>query len=475
VNTIVPDTRETTATEDVSRVVARHIATFDASRLPREAVELTKLSILDTIGVTLAASGLVSSAGPVYELVTEAGGNEESSLLGYSAPRVPAHMAAFANGALAHGLDFDDLDHEIALHPSTSTVPSALALAEAAGGIAGRELVTAVALGNDFATRLGYSIVWKSDWFTTPLFGFFTSAAVSARLLGLDAERTAAAIGIAFAQAGGTLEMRYSTGSDIAGIYAAWPNKAGIIAARLAAKGIGGIEHAFEGSRGLFPLFFGEYDRSVLTDDLGERFRGTDVSFKPWPSCGLTHNPIDGVLELMREHGIAPADIEEITYATGNPNAWALCMPLEARRRPHTAMDARFSIPHALAAAAVYGDVTLAAYTPEALVDADVLAMADRVRPVFDESRWQPTPIPAVEIGIRTRDGESFAREVAVSYGRAPERPIQPDDVVKKFRSCARFAAVPLPDERVDRVVELVLHLEEVEDTSELHAALVAT
>lgn len=460
------------ATEDVARTIARHVATFDAATLAADVLEITKLSILDTIGVTLAASGLAQSASAVRRLVVETGGREEASLWGGTPFSAPAQLAAFANGALAHCLDYDDLDHEIALHLSTSTVPTALALGEAAGGARGRDVVAAVAIGNDFAARLGYAIVWKSDWFTTPLFGFFTSAAVASRMLGLDEERTFAAIGIAFAQAGGTLEMRYSTGSDIAGIYAAWPNQAGIVSARLAANGIGGIEHAFEGSRGLFPLFFGEHDRSVLTDELGVRFRGTEVSFKPWPSCGLTHNPIDGVLELMREHGLHAGDLEELVYTTGNPNAWGLCEPLEARRRPKSAMDARFSIPYTMAVAAVRGNVTLDAFTPEGLADGDVLAMAERVTPRLDSSRLQPTPIPAIDVSIRTRDGRELARTVEFSYGRAPQRPMEVADIVAKFRNCAKFAAVPLPPERVGRIIDLVLDLDRLDDTAELHRLL---
>ena len=64
----------------------------------------------------------------VVDLVRDMGGKPESSILGFGG-RAPALMAAFANGAMAHGLDFDDHAPE-GHHPSSSIVPAVFALAE---------------------------------------------------------------------------------------------------------------------------------------------------------------------------------------------------------------------------------------------------------------------------------------------------------------------------------------------------------
>ncbi|HEY8547428.1 MAG TPA: MmgE/PrpD family protein [Acidimicrobiales bacterium] len=475
---------------DVGLDWARHAIAFDAARLPEPVAHITKLSILDTLGVMLAATAFSESIlRPVVGFVQDSAGRPQSSVAVFG-PKVPTAMAAFANGAMAHCLDYDDLTHDIALHPSSSTVPIALAMAErvssaagepggtgeplASGPVPGRELLAAVAIGNDLSTRLGDSIVWKSDWFTTPLFGFFSATLTAARIAGLDVDRAFNAVGIAFCQAAGTLEMRRSTGSDIAGIYGAWPNHGAAVAVELAARGVPGIARAFEGETGLYQVYFGgEYDRSQLVDGLGEDFRGDRVSFKPWPACGITHNPIQAVIDLVVDHDLSPDDLAEIRVLTGNENCWALCEPLDVRRRPPTAMDARYSIPYTVAAAAVTRDVRLGDFTADALRRPDVAAVADRVVPVFDPELRRSEPIPPATVQIDTTDGRTLRTTVEVSYGRAPDRPMTEADVVAKFRDCASFAAVPFPDARVDEIVDAVLGLEDLPDAGVLAPLLV--
>jgi 2-methylcitrate dehydratase PrpD len=463
---------------DIGLTWARHAIGYQAGDLPAPVAHITKLSILDTLGVMLAASSFSASIlEPVVGFVQDSGGRPQSTVAVFG-PKVPTALAAFANGAMAHCLDYDDLTHDIALHPSSSTVPIALATAERVSGdgraVAGRELLAAVAIGNDLSTRLGDSIVWKSDWFTTPLFGYFSATLTAARLAGLDVDRAFNAVGIAFCQAAGTLEMRRSTGSDIAGIYGAWPNQASAVAVELAARGVPGIARSFEGETGLYQVYFGgEYDRSQLTDGLGDDFRGDRVSFKPWPACGITHNPIQGVLDLVVDHDLGPEDLAEVRVVTGNENCWALCEPLEVRRRPPTAMDARYSIPYTVAAAAVTRDVRLSDFTPDALRRGDVAAVADRVVPVFDERLHRAEPIPPATVEIDTTDGRTLRTTVDVSYGRAPDRPMTEADVVAKFRDCASFAAVPFPESRVDEIVDAVLGLEDLPDAGAIAPLLV--
>ncbi|MFH1484464.1 MAG: MmgE/PrpD family protein, partial [Chloroflexota bacterium] len=138
---------------EVAEVFAEYVAETDYDDIPIETVEITKRSILDTLGVAIAASGESSEIQALVELVKEAGGKEESAILGFGG-RVPAWMAAFANGAMAHALDYDDVVDELGLHPSATTVPAALAIAERVGGVGGKELITAIAVGNDLISRL---------------------------------------------------------------------------------------------------------------------------------------------------------------------------------------------------------------------------------------------------------------------------------------------------------------------------------
>ena len=137
---------------DLSREFAAMVADTQYANLPASAIEGAKKSILDTIGVIMGASGVEPSIRGVVELVRETGGTPESTVLGFGG-RAPALMAAYANGAMAHCLDFDDHAPE-GHHPSSSIVPASFALAERAGGISGREMIAAVAAGQDMFLRL---------------------------------------------------------------------------------------------------------------------------------------------------------------------------------------------------------------------------------------------------------------------------------------------------------------------------------
>ena len=114
-------------TNDLSSDFAHFAAQSRYEDLPVEAIEGAKKSILDTIGVILAASGVEPAVRGVAELVRETGGSPESTVLGFGG-RAPALMAAFANGAMAHCLDFDDHAPE-GHHPSSSIVPQDCMLA----------------------------------------------------------------------------------------------------------------------------------------------------------------------------------------------------------------------------------------------------------------------------------------------------------------------------------------------------------
>ncbi len=62
--------------------------------------------------------------------------------------------AALANGALSQALEYDDTHNRSIVHMSSPAVAAALALAQTRP-VRGRELITAVALGNEISCRIG--------------------------------------------------------------------------------------------------------------------------------------------------------------------------------------------------------------------------------------------------------------------------------------------------------------------------------
>lgn len=450
---------------DLSHHFAAFVAGTQYAHLSPQAIDGAKKSILDTLGVILAATGVEPAVRGVNQLVREAGGTAESSLLGFGG-RAPALWAAFHNGAMAHCLDFDDHAPE-GHHPSSSIVPAAFALAERAGGISGQHMIAAVAAGQDMFLRMRRNVANRQDWHLTTVIGVFSAAASAAHVLKLDRDQTISAFGIAGMQSCGTMELAYGVGSDLRGMYAGFTTKGAVLAALMAQKGISGVKSMFEGKAGLFNVYFaGQYDRAKMLDGLGENYDGGSILYKPWPSCGASHGFIHATLELMREHRLTIDDIEHIRVNVGDFQK-QLCEPIESRRSPVTPADAKFSIPYCVAVAAAKGAVNVADFFGDALRDPKVLAAAKKVVPVVDDSFDWKVHLPKGRLDIVTRDGRTLSR-VGDNVPGDVECPMSWDYLNDKFRDSAKLAAIPPSAEAIRKAQELVRDLDRLEDATEV-------
>lgn len=451
--------------QDLSHDFADFICNAKYEDLSPDAIEGAKKSILDTVGVILAATGVEPAVRGVYELVQEAGGTPQSTLMGFGG-KAPAVWAAFHNGALAHCLDFDDHAPE-GHHPSSSIVPAALALAERAGGVSGRDLITAVAVGQDMFLRMRRAVASRLDWHLTTVIGVFSATATAAYILRLNRAQTISAIGIAGMQSCGTLELAYGVGSDLRGMYAGFSTKGAVLAAMMAQKGIRGVQSMFEGKAGLFNVYFGgQYDRASMLKDLGKVFHGGEVLYKPWPSCGASHGFIHATIELMQENGLTAADIQSIRVHVGDFQK-QLCEPIEGRRRPATPADAKFSIPYCIALAASKGRVKLSDFFGDALQDPAVGAMADKIEAQLDENFDWKGMLPKGRLDVMTTDGRTLSR-VGDNVPGDVECPMNWDYLYEKFRESAALAANSPSTEKIAKAYQLVRDLENVADATSL-------
>ncbi len=453
---------------------ARHIANTRYEDLPKLTVAVTKKSILDALGCTVAGSGLAEGGKEIVEIIQELGGKEECSVIGYGV-KSSSFMAAFANGSFAHALDFDDVLDDGYVHPSISTVPVAFAMAERIGNVSGKDLITAVAIGNDIACRLALSYArrpegYKAIWMNTMLHGVFSATAVCCKLMKMSESKIRHALGIAMEQAGGT-RMIADGGSSLRGIYANFPSKTGVLSALMADKGLTTGDNVFEGQGGFFSSFLGSnYHRPSLTDGLGKKFEGTNVSFKPWASCRATHNYIEATLIILKEAGINKDSIAQIKM-TLNEGEMQNCMPLDVRRSPKTVMDSKFSTPFNVAVAATYGEVRVENYTLEGLKDKAVLDMAKKVVLHLDNSLTAPNGMPPAIVEITTTSGKTYSRRVDIAYGH-PDNPISHEDLVKKFKDCLAFSARPLSDQNTAKALSMLESLEDVADAGQIVSLL---
>lgn len=453
-------------------MLAKYVADTVFGDLPGKAVEMTKMSLLDALGVTLAAGGLCEECSAFVELALESGGKKESTILGFG-ERVPAHMAAFANGAMAHALDFEDA-HDLALvHPNAASVPAALAVAESVGHVNGKDFIAALAVGCDIVCRLG--LAFKENpgeygWYIPPILGSFGAAAAAGKLLKLDETGILDAFSLTLCQATCSAELRYSPRSDIRSVRDAFAAKAGVLSARLAQKGVKGFDHPFEGKAGLFRLYSnGRYDGLQLTEGLRTKFEGANISFKPWPACRGTHTYIEAALHILKEHALDPNDIADIRVVVSSFNRM-LCEPQNAKKAPQTVIDAKFSIPFTVATALYHKEVELKHFTPERLKDEKVLQLAQKVRYDLDPDLGLRDATRGY-LEIRTKDNKTYAKRIDQAYGH-PDNPVSEKALVAKFMSCADKAKAKLSEEKLNELVKRILALEELKDIRQLAALL---
>lgn len=432
--------------------------------------ERAKQSILDTLGVIIAASSLAPNVRPVAEMCFAMGGKEEASILGFEGSKIPALNAAFVNGAMAHCLDFDDHAPE-GHHPSSSIVPVIFALAERKGGVSGKEMIAATAIGQDIFLRLRRNVEWKQDWHLTTILGVFSATAAAARVMGLDHAQVISALGIAGTQASGTMELAYGTGSDLRGMYAGFISKQAVLSAMMAERGVMGPSSIFEGKAGFFATYLDNvYDREGMLKDIGKIFTGHEVLFKAWPSCGLTHSYIHATASLMSEQNMAPEEIREIRVHVGDFQE-RLCIPQETRRAPKVEVDAKFSIPWCVGVAAVHRTARLMHFTPEGMADPRVLSVAAKVVPVRDDGQNWGQRLPHARIEVTTNDGRHFER-IGDKVPGEIETPMDWSYLIDKFREAASLSHKPLPADAVNRAQSLVLELETVDDATAIMRAL---
>jgi len=431
--------------------LAERLAQFAASlrfeAIPAAVVDNVRLRLLDTLGLALAGSR-ADFAPPLLTLVAREHG--PCSVLGSDRTASPP-LAILVNGALAHGLDFDDTHAASITHASAVVLPTVLALAEARG-LDGRALIAAAVAGYETITRIGMAAsgaFHDRGWHATAVCGSFAAATAAGRCAGLDQARLTAALGIAGSCASGVMEF-LEDGSAVKRLHPGWAGHAGAVAATLAEAGVTGPATIFEGRFGFYATFVGKPPDLGPFDTLGREWETLAVAFKPYPCCHYNHAYLDGALELRAREAIDAASIASIECGVPAGQVPIVCEPAASKARPRTTYEAQFSLPFSVAAAFVDGSVGIDTYSPARLADARVLALAARVRYVVDRDSRFPAVFPG-RVRVVLHDGRTV--EARVDDARAPDRAA----IVAKYRANAARA---LPVHRVAELEAAILPFE---------------
>lgn len=449
---------------DTAEAFASHVRATATGVLAPEVVRATSSSIADTLAC-MAAGSRTDAVAKILTVSRRWGGSPSSTLCGHE-DRLPAYLATFVNASMVHQHDFDDTHDSAVCHPTSASLPAALAVAEERGGVSGETLLRAVAVGNDIACRLAASIrgsLWDYPWIRAPFVGIFGAVAAAGLVAELSEEELRNAFGLALPQVASTLESVVGSHSDVRSIRDGLIYKDAVLAVELAAAGMKGDVRVFDGPYGFFHAYHrGEYDRDVLTADLGRHYRGVEVSLKPWPSCRHTHATLTAVLELLAD---TEDEVDSITVRVGEGNIRLTQKPWPASR-----IDALCHLPFVVATAAAHRAVPLAAFDPAALADDRIRALADKITWVYDDSMNSHGTIEPGDVEL-TAGGHTRRLRIERALGH-PTRPMDRTHLEAKIADCLKYAVYHEANGRASRLVDAADGLAQMAEATEVWAPL---
>ena len=422
-----------------------------------------KKMLLDTLGCALAARSC-PGVPEVVEQMRYWGGKPEATVLLYG-DRVPAPNAIFANSTLIHALDYDDVYIPGSLHLTSIIVPIVLATAEMSKS-SGKAALAAMVMGIEVAARLGLagrSRRRSGAFLPSSLDGGFGAVVAAARLLGLTHEQCVDAMGINYAQVSGNRQALHDM-TLAKRIQPAFAARSAMWGVALARRGVTGPRRALEGRAGLFSAYMnGDVPDADELTAAKDWFEIENVSVKPYTSCGACHSAQAAAEILIAEERLKPEEIERVELFGCGPGG-LVGNSFVIGRNPQ--VDAQFSVAYGVALTLLRGPAKLRHFTDEAiLADTEVADLAastvfvDRPEDVPEELTGGPPDFGSYTsrphgLIVHTRDGRRLVR--ARSPAQTFEaRTVGFDDVVPKFKDCARFSGV-CDSARTDGIIEEV-------------------
>jgi len=453
--------------------LAGHVAEFVTGTrygdLPAELAHVAKKHILDTLAVGLAGVPAEGST-IVRRYVERLGCSGGKATVFGTAQRAIPRFAALANATAMHADDFDDTYHPTRFHPSAPVLSAICAEGEETGS-SGRDVLAAFAVGTEVSLKLSHTIDkqhYLRGFHMTSTCGVFGATAGVCNLRRLSAEATIRAIGIAGSQSSG---VRENFGTMVKPLHSGRAAESAVFAVSLAEMGFTSSPTILEGDRGYFMTGAGGYNADELVGKLGNPwdYVARRVAIKPYPCGNLQQPAMDKLRDLVLEHDIKPAQVERLAVKSHR------LMPLNLTyHRPVTGLEGKFSMEFSLASILVLRRAGLAEYSDAVVKCPDIQEAIGKIDyTVFsdEEAEAKGYTLLTTFLDIKLKDGRTISARVDTARGSA-SLPLTEEEVARKFRECAEFAS--WPGERAEKIIDLVFHLERVDDIRDLTRLLVA-
>ena len=460
------NTGETAIEKIAANILDTRFDNFDAATL-----EKTRYRIIDTLGCLI--GGATDTGNPeLVNLFRETGGKEEATILIHGG-KIPVGNAAFANSVMARSFDYEPVSPLVdgfscPGHISGTTVPTAVSMAECADAD-GKELITALLVGDDTATRIiaasgfGFSLGWDGVG-TVNAFG---ATAIAGRLLKLNHRQMRNAFGIVLNMLGTTFQTIWdaTTAFKLPQGLAA---RAGVFSAQLAEAGWTGPEDALLSQFGYYNMFTDGCEKpEYLTDKLGVAYYA-DSTIKPYPCCRIPHAAIDGALALRVKYNIKADDIKEVILDLAQGGIDHKCGdPFEIGDFPHS--NAAFNYQYVIAAAFLHGYLKPEHFTEKTIRDSRISDFTPRVKlNAVDDIAFEKA-----RVNVILNDGTKLIETVTKVKGDPLDNPMSNDDIINKFWTNVEFTG-RISKQKAEELLETLLNLDKLDSVRNMIPLLVA-
>ena len=438
-----------------SEQIAAFVYSTTLESIPNLVVRKAKTAIIDGVAVTLGGYPLLGER--LISFVEQVGGNSVATIAGGDI-QTSAPLAAFANGTLAHALDYDDLNESMGGHPTAPVWSATLAVGEMVQS-SGAELILAYILGVEVETKLGAALLpslYSSGWHPTSVLGTLGAVVAAGKLMNLDHKQLQMALGIAASFASG---FKQNFGTTVKPLHVGQAAKNGVTAAILAKGGWDAALDSLEGENGFCRLFCNEnqneWDRKregVNLSSLGKpwEFESPGIKQKKYPCCGSIHSSLDALLELMEEEGRG-IEIERLHCTVHSQKKHILIHP-----KPKTGLEAKFSLEYCIATTLQNRCITLKQFSDNAVTTPQIQVWLPKIIISTDNKmpKWGSI------IQIETNSGERLEKRCDAFPGISNKV-----DLMSKFHDCGDAL---IGRDRCDELMALLWKLEDLEKVSEL-------
>ena len=462
---------------DTIQKLATFVVDTQYEDLPAEVLHAAKYLLLDSIGCGL--SSVTTDRGKMsIALARRMGGPPESSIIGIG-DKVSNVTASFINGELINSTDFDTLMP--GGHVPPYVIPPTMAVGESQDA-KGKDMLLAAALGFEVAARIpaglkkkvfsgkGKEAVFSWGKRGGQAYSNFGAAAGAAKLLGLDREKMAHALGISGHLCQVLTHVRYSfsdsrplTKYGVPG----WQNSGGMMAVLLAEMGYEGDTTVFDGDYGFFTFcgYEGEVDLASITREIGEKWSFMGINYKAYPCCRMLHGAIDCLYEIIGNNDIRPEEIEHIEVM-GHPT---IELPCFLHEDIENEIDAQFNPAYVFSVVAHGIRIGPEWHDHATMHEPKIRALMKKVKfhghPEFVVRAQKDMTVQINTVDVVAR-GKRFHEETLHPRGTVgTEGALSDAHLESKFRHNASRILTPA---KIDAAVEVILNMEKLKAVSEL-------